>query len=101
MMRAAILTLLLAAATVSAQSQGHYQEFGDARGFLNVVPPGSDGVLNATEAVQAQGGTFPPHFMDQLSLYANIVYNAPGLTDDRLLEFYRSEEHTSELQSPQ
>src|SRR5207237_324576 len=31
----------------------------------------------------------PPHFLDQLSLYANIVYNAPGLTDERLLEFYK------------
>ncbi len=81
--------VLLLAAPVRAQAQGHYQEFGDARGFLNVVPPGQDGVLNATEAAQAQGGTYPPHFKDQLNMYGDLVYNAPGLTDDRLLEFYK------------
>src|SRR5262245_47461674 len=51
---------------VQAQSVGCYQEFGDARGFRNIVPPGQDGVLNAAEAVQAQGGTYPPHVRDQL-----------------------------------
>ena len=40
-MRTALLTVLLAAATAAAQpTVGHYQEFGDARGFLNIVPPG-------------------------------------------------------------
>ena len=68
---------------------GRYQDFGDARGFLNIVPPGQDGVLNGPEAVAAQGGQYPPHVMDQLGMYGDLVYAAPGLTEDRLLEFYK------------
>jgi len=84
------LVLLLLARVGAAQTgAGHYQDFNDARGFLNIVPPGQDGVLNSTEAVQAQGGTYPPHVIDQLGMYGDLVYNAPGLTEDRLLEFYK------------
>src|SRR2546426_8023061 len=86
---ASLVLLLALAPPVRAQTDGHYQDFGDARGFLNIVPPGQDGVLNGPEAIAAQGGTFPPHFMDQLGMYGDLVYNAPGLTEDRLLEFYK------------
>src|SRR5438094_290196 len=85
----ALLAAVAAVPLARAQSPGHYQDFGDARGFLNIVPPGQDGVLNGPEAIAAQGGTFPPHFMDQLGMYGDLVYNAPGLTEDRLLEFYK------------
>jgi hypothetical protein len=83
------LMLLVGPARVDAQSTGHYQEFGDARGFLNIVPPGQDGVLNGSETILAQGGTYPPHVIDQLGMYGDLVYNVPGLTEDRLLEFYK------------
>src|SRR5437016_7465326 len=87
---AALVLLLTAALPAAAQSNpGHYQGFGDARGFLNIVPPGQDGVLNGPEAIQAQGGTYPPHVKDQLDMYGNLVFNVPGLTVDRLLEFYK------------
>src|SRR6185503_16425617 len=71
----AAMVLTLAAASL-ARAQGRYQEFGDARGFLNIVPPG-------------QGGTYPPHVIDQLGMYGDLVYNAPGLTDAELLDFYK------------
>ena len=45
---------------------GHYQGFGDSAGFLNILPPGQDGVLNGLEAIQAQAGQYPPHVKDQL-----------------------------------
>src|SRR6185436_14174080 len=61
----------------------------DARGFLNIVPPGQDGSLNGAEAIAAQGGTYPPHVIDQLGMYGDLVYNAPGLTDAELLDFYK------------
>jgi len=84
------LAFLLAAGLAAAQpGPGRYQAFGDARGFLNIVPPGSDGVLNGPEAVAAQGGTFPPHFMDQLNKYGDLVYAVPGLTEAQLLDFYK------------
>lgn len=89
-MSAVLVYVLLPAAVVTAQANpGHYQELGDARGFLNIVPPGADGVLNATEAVAAQGGSYPPHVHDQLAMYGDLVYNTPGLSEDRLLEFYK------------
>ena len=83
-----MLALRLATAALAA-GPGHLHEFGDPGGFLNIVPPGQDGVLNGPEAIQAQAGTYPPHVMDQLGMYGNLVYNVPGLTDDRLLEFYK------------
>src|SRR5436309_14519119 len=87
---AALVLLLTAALPAAAQSNpGHYQGFGDARGFLNIVPPGQDGGRNGPEALQAQGGQYPPHVKDQLDMYGNLVFNVPGLTVDRLLEFYR------------
>src|SRR3989442_5937299 len=87
---AALLLLLAAALPAAAQSNpGHYQGFGDAGGFLNIVPPGQDGVLNGPEAIAAQGVTYPPHVKDQLDMYANLVYAVPGLTEDQLLDFYK------------
>src|SRR2546422_205230 len=87
---AALVLLLTVARLAAAQSNpGHYQGFGDARGFLNIVPPGQDGVLNGPEALQAQGGQYPPHVKDQLDMYGNLVFNVPGLTVERLLEFYK------------
>ena len=68
---------------------GHYREFNDAGGFLNIVPPGQDGVLNGPEAILAQTGTFPPHVQDQLGMYGDLVYNTPGMTEERLTEFFK------------
>src|SRR6185369_15829620 len=35
------------------------------------------------------GGTFPPHVIDQLGMYGDLVYATPGLTEDRVLEFFK------------
>lgn len=87
---AALLFLALGGGPTAAQSGvGRYQEFGDALGFLNILPPGQDGVLNGPEAVLAQGGQYPPHVRDQLSMYGDLVYNTPGLSEERLPEFFK------------
>lgn len=84
---------LLAAAdhtlTSAGPSAGHYRDFGDAGGFLNIVPPGQDGVVNGPEAIAAQAGQYPPHVRDQLAMYGDLVYNTPGLTEDRLSQFFK------------
>ncbi len=46
--------------SASLTVDGHYQGFGDSAGFLNILPPGQDGVLNGPEALQAQAGQYPP-----------------------------------------
>ncbi len=86
----AILSLALLATRAPAQpSVCHYQEFGDVAGFANVVGPGQDGSLNAAEAAQAQGGTYPPYVRDQLDMYANLVYASPGLADADVSDFFK------------
>ncbi|HEV7730654.1 MAG TPA: penicillin acylase family protein [Candidatus Binatia bacterium] len=89
-MRTIVLILLALATTTAAQpTVGRYQEFGDATGFLNILPPGAKGSLNAVEAVQAAAGTYPVHVIDQLGMYGDLVYATPGLTEDRILDFFK------------
>src|SRR5512143_2451744 len=85
----ATVTLTFCLAAVAPAQTGSYHGFGDATGFLNIVPPGQDGVLNGPETIQAQLGTYPPHVLDQLSMYGDLVHNAPGLTEERISEFFK------------
>ena len=85
-----VFALLFAPKAPAQSAPGSYREFGDPGGFLNILPPGQDGVLDLTEALTALGGgATPPHFDDQLHMYGDLVYNAPGLTEDRILEFFK------------
>jgi len=61
----------------------------DVPDFLNIVPPGQDGSLNGVEAIAAQAGTYPPHVIDQLAMYHDLVKATPGLTEDKLIDFYK------------
>jgi len=84
--------LLVLAATLAAPADaqvGRYQEFGDATGFLNIVGPGQDGSLNATEALGTVGGTYPPYVRDQLDMYAGLILASPGLTEAQLTDFFK------------
>ncbi len=83
------LVLGLASAATAQPTVGRYRDFGDATGFLNILPPGADGSLNATETIQAAAGTYPPYVVDQLSMYGDLVYATPGLTEDRILDFFK------------
>ncbi len=76
------------AASATPPDQGHYQEFGDANGFLNILPPGEDGVQSAQELALGPGA-YQPHQRDQLAMYADLVYNSPGLPESRLSDFYK------------
>ncbi len=67
---------------------GHYQDFGDAKGFLNILPPGQDGTWSAADAA-AGNAAYAPHMRDQLAMYSDLVYNAPALPDDRLTDFFK------------
>lgn len=74
-----------------AGADGHYRAFGDPGGFVNVVPPGQDGTLNAAEAAAAQIGTYPPHVTDQLEMYEQLVFSeaTPGFADAELLDHFK------------
>jgi hypothetical protein len=85
-----LLAVLTGAPTAGwGAGSGHYHDFGDQGGFLNILPPGQDGVLNGPEAILAQGGQYPPHVKDQLGMYGDLVYNTPGLAEEQLSQFYK------------
>ena len=86
-----VVSICVASVAFAAAGQslpGRYQEFGDARGFLNILPPGSDGSLNGPETVLAQAGTYPSYVVDQLAMYDALVFETPGLTEERIGEFF-------------
>ena len=76
---AGIALLALAAPAAAAPTPGAYQQH-DARGFWNILPPGSNGHSSATELLGFLAtGTRPDHNDDQRDLYANLIQQAPGL----------------------
>ena len=89
---AAAVGLLLVAATPAAAAPpepGAYRE-NDHGGFRDVLPPGANGRANAAELAAFQAtGARPRHNDDQLRMYADLVYEAPNLTAERLPEFFK------------
>ncbi len=62
----------------------------DGGGFYNILPPGSNGLLNSTElASHVALGQRPKHSQDQLRMYENLVYATPGLTQARITDFFK------------
>jgi acyl-homoserine lactone acylase PvdQ len=80
--------------TTTPANGGRYQEFGDAGGFLNVIPPGQDGTLTPPELAQAQAAgndptKYPPHYADQESLYSALTFSGDKLNDADLAKYYK------------
>ena len=48
-----LLAALVLLTPALASAQGNYRGFGDAGGFVNILPPGQDGSLNGAEAMRA------------------------------------------------
>jgi acyl-homoserine lactone acylase PvdQ len=83
---------LLAVTAGSAVAAVTPQPYGtnDAGGFRNVLPAGENGLDNAAQFAQFQAsGTYPPHFKDQLPLYANLLYASPTLTHDQIPTYFK------------
>jgi acyl-homoserine lactone acylase PvdQ len=80
---------LSAAPSPAAPTPGAYQQ-GDFKGFWNILPPGSNGVDSAPEAA-AYGttGQRPPHFMDQLPMYRDLIYATPGLKAEDIPKYFK------------
>lgn len=58
----------------------------DSGGFRNILPPGSAGVFGGN---LFNVGPLPAHFWDQQSLYEDLVYGTPGLTDGQIANYYK------------
>jgi acyl-homoserine lactone acylase PvdQ len=76
----------------SAQAAPPVQAYGtnDAGGFRNVLPSGENGLDNAQQLVEFQlNGTYPPHYTDQLPLYANLLHASPTLTHAQIAGYFK------------
>ncbi len=77
----AVLLALLVAAPAHAQRQPYRAN--DYGGFRSVLPPGTDGVFNATDYTAFFGtGTYPKHARDQLAMYGDLIYATPLASGD-------------------
>ncbi len=87
------LALTTTAVLVATASAAAPQPYGtnDAGGFRNVLPPGENGLVSASQLLKARGQEhiLPPHFADQQPLYENLVYGAPTLTDEGIPSYFK------------
>ncbi len=86
-----VLSALVAAAFAQPASAA-VEPYGanDAGGFRNVLPPGENGLDTLSQLFQFRGlGTLPPHAADQQPLYENLVYGAPGLTEEQIPNYFK------------
>src|SRR5947209_341473 len=84
--------ILISAFAASARAEAPVQPYGtnDAGGFRNVLPAGENGLDNAAQLAEFQlNGTYPPHFKDQLPLYAGLIYASPTLTREQVASYYK------------
>ncbi len=90
---ALVLVLTLGAATLGeARAEVPIAPYGtnDAGGFRNVLPSGENGLDNAAQLSEFQlNGTYPPHFKDQLPLYAGLLHASPTLTLEQIPSYFK------------
>jgi acyl-homoserine lactone acylase PvdQ len=89
---AIVAALVCAAAAAPAVAQSPVQPYGtnDAGGFLNVLPPGENGLVNAVQLAQYEATrAMPPHFDDQQHLYDDLLYASPTLTPDQVPSYFK------------
>ena len=95
-MRRPLIATLLAFAALSAPAlaappqPGAYQQ-DDAKGFYDILPSGQNGLDNPGQLLGFEAsGSRPKHNDDQLQMYANLVYGAPGLQPQDLTKYYKT-----------
>ena len=87
---AMVLCSAATAATAAAEVPAQPYATNDAGGFRNVLPAGENGLDNASQLAEFQlNGTYPPHFKDQLPLYAGLIYASPTLTHEQIGSYFK------------
>lgn len=85
----ALLAGAFAGTAHAAPTPGPYGQ-NDAGGFRNILPPGEGSNVNAAQIAQFEAnGSYPPHANDQMGMYANLLYAAPGLKRSMLPDYYK------------
>ena len=87
-----LVVAALSALLLAAPAEGARQPYGtnDYGGFRDVLPPGTDGVFNVTDyTLFLANGTRPPHAADQLGMYRDLIYAAPGLSAANIGNYFK------------
>jgi acyl-homoserine lactone acylase PvdQ len=80
--------MLIVAAPAGAQVQAHGTD--DAGGFRNILPPGTNGLVNTPQlALWESAKQRPPHNNDQLQMYAGLATAAPHIAESQIPNFYK------------
>jgi acyl-homoserine lactone acylase PvdQ len=88
----ALLTPALPAAEGAAAGPAYRQhDYADGQARY-VLPPGENGLVNATDALAFETtGQRPANSQDQLGLYTDLLYGYPHLTDGTLSRYFNDE----------
>ena len=87
---AAIVVALLLATSAQAAAPVQPYRTNDLGGFHDVLPPGTNGLANAPGLAAFEAtGKRPAHSDDQLAMYRDLMYDAPGLDDAGLGRHYK------------
>jgi acyl-homoserine lactone acylase PvdQ len=84
--------LLSAVMAPAALASAPVEPYGtnDAGGFRNVLPSGENGTDNTQQLAEFElNGTYPPHYTDQLPLYADLLHASPTLTHEQIGEYFK------------
>jgi acyl-homoserine lactone acylase PvdQ len=81
------------AVSASAADTSNYRDGDYADGqAMYVLPPGENGLVNATDALQYEAnGTRPPASDDQLHQYSDLLYGTSSLTNSKLPQYFNDE----------
>src|SRR4051794_30724095 len=80
------------AAAQAAQAAAAVEPYqtNDYKGFRDVLPPGTNGLASGPGlAAFLATGARPAHNDDQLGMYRDLVYSAPGITAETLPRFFK------------
>src|SRR3954471_18344924 len=81
---------MLLAGTAHAAAPGQPYRTDHFGGFRDVLPPGTNGLANASGiAAFLSSGKRPEHSDDQLAMYRDLMYDAPGLDAAGLARHYK------------
>jgi hypothetical protein len=81
-----VLLILVTPARAQVQPYGT----NDAGGFRNILPPGTNGLVNAPQlALWESAEQRPPHNDDQLQMYAGLATAAPHIAPSQIPNFFK------------
>ncbi|MHB8512255.1 MAG: penicillin acylase family protein [Actinomycetota bacterium] len=65
---------------------------------FNIIPPGSDGLVNTVDFAKQEAGLgIPAHQQDQRGMYADLVTAAPNLAAADLTKFYKDASFNNDI----